>query len=306
LACPDAQATLHARLAARFSQPLVASLPAEPAIKSTARITDRLYICQYLGNTKRSEQPCATRLAYWVPVPMPIPDYLETLARFDLEKLKAGADLCLDANGDIAITRDGYLQMGNTTVNAMFRLVEKWRATHETAMVLFAEISKANNLTATMVEAAQHQLVLSQTRQYLEAQEQIGAVKEVSATLAGTVFVTLNNTLQRFRKDIAASSQAWESRGPLVHGRSIGAIASAASANFRHYDEWAATPVPTRQQLESMEVICGVICCDAVDHRGHRTLRTNVCDQLLAAVCGGSLEALDDRTFEFCKAIADF
>jgi hypothetical protein len=196
--------------------------------------------------------------------------------------------------------------MGDTPVNAMFRLVERWRATHETTVVLFAEISKAENLLATMVKVAQEQLELGHTRQYLETQEKIGAVREVSTTLAGTIFVTLNSTLQRFRKDIAAPSEAWESRSPLVHGRSIGAIASAASANFRHYDEWAATPVPTGQQLESMRVICSVVGCDVMDQHGHRTLRTNVCDQLLTAVCGGSLETLDNRTFEFCKAIANY
>jgi len=237
---------------------------------------------------------------------MSIPDYLETLSRFGLEKLKTGADLCLDASGNIAITRDGNFQMGDATVNAMFRLVERWRATHETAVVLFAEIRKAENAIATMGKAAQEQLALGQMRQYLETQEQIGAVREVSTTLAGTIFVTLNNTLRRFRKDIALPPQAWESRGPLIHGRSIGAIASAASANFRHYDEWASTPEPTRQQLESMEVICGVMRWDVTDQNGYRVLRTNVCSQLLTAVCSWSLETLDDRTFEFCKAIVSF
>jgi hypothetical protein len=53
-------------------------------------------------------------------------------------------------------------------------------------------------------------------------------------------------------------------------------------------------------------VICSVLRCDVLDQHGHRTLRTNVCDRLLTAVCGGTLETLDNRTFEFCKAVANF
>jgi hypothetical protein len=88
--------------------------------------------------------------------------------------------------------------------------------------------------------------------------------------------------------------------------QSIGEIASAASINFRHYDEWAATSAPTPLQLRSMRVLAKVLGCDAVDQRVPPTLRANVCDRMLALVCGGSPDALAERMFEYCKAIAGF
>jgi hypothetical protein len=51
----------------------------------------------------------------------------------------------------------------------------------------------------------------------METQERVAAVKEMAATFAGAVFVTLNNTLQRFREDIGikASDAKWTSSGCL-------------------------------------------------------------------------------------------
>ncbi|MBK7301100.1 MAG: hypothetical protein IPI79_12675 [Moraxellaceae bacterium] len=71
---------------------------------------------------------------------MPLEGYNETLARFQLEKLKVCADLHVDKSGNIAITRDGDLQMGNTQVNAMFRLVERWRHSESTINELVAKV----------------------------------------------------------------------------------------------------------------------------------------------------------------------
>jgi hypothetical protein len=100
----------------------------------------------------------------------------------------------------------------------MFRLVERWRATHQTSDVLFEEACGAQDLACAMTTAAEEHLVLHKTREYLEMREQVAAVREISTTLAGTIFVTLNNTLQRFRKDLGASSQDCESHGPLIQG----------------------------------------------------------------------------------------
>jgi hypothetical protein len=240
---------------------------------------------------------------------MVIPDYLETLSRFGLQRPSSGeADSTLDAAGNIAITRDGDFQMGGTAVNAMFRLVDRWRVTDQATRALFLQIKDAESLASAMTGETAGQLALGKVKLYLETHEQVAAVKEMAATFAGTIFVTLNNTLQRFREDIGIkeSDARWTSSGWLIQEHSIGEIASAASNNFRHYDEWAATSAPTMQQLRSMRVVAKVLGCDAVDQRGHPTLRANVCDRMLAPVCGGSPDSLAERMFEYCKVIAGF
>jgi hypothetical protein len=240
---------------------------------------------------------------------MSIPNYLETLSRFGLQQLQSGeADLTLDANGNIARTRDGDWQMGSASVNAVFRLVERWRVTDKASRALFLHINDAESQASVMAVEAAQQLALHETRRYLETQERIAALKEQSASFAGTVFVTLNSTLQRFRQDlgISESDAKWTSSGQLIQERSIAEIASAASANFRHYDEWAAASTPNGLQLGSMRIIAKVLGCDVVDQSGHPTLRTNVCDRMLAALCGGSPDVLAERMFGYCKAVADF
>lgn len=237
-----------------------------------------------------------------------IPDYLETLSRFGLQRLISGeADCILDAAGNIAVTRDGDWQMGNTEVNAMFRLVNRWRVTDQATRALLLQIKDAESLASAMTEEIAGLLTLEPKR-YVETQERIEAVKEMAATFAGTVFVTLSNALQRFRKDIGISESdaKWTSSGRLIQEYSIGEIASAAAANFRHYDEWDATSTFKPQQLDSIQVIAKVLGYDATDQRRHQAFRGNVCDQILASVCGGSPDLLAERMFEYCKAIAGF
>jgi len=239
---------------------------------------------------------------------MVIPDYFETLSRFGLQRLRSGeADLILNAAGNIAVTRDGDFQMGGTAVNAMFRLVNRWRVTDQATRVLFLQIKDAESLASVMTEETAGLLTLEPKR-YVETQERVEAVKEMAATFAGAVFVTLNNTLRRFREDIEIkeTDAKWTSSGRLIQGQSIGQIASAASNNFRHYDDWAATDTPTQLHLRSMQVLAKVLGCNPVDQSGHPTLRTNVCDRMLAPVCGGSPDVLAERMFEYCKAIAGF
>jgi hypothetical protein len=239
---------------------------------------------------------------------MVIPDYLETLSRFGLQRLSSGeADLVLDGNGNIAATKDGVWKMGDTPVNAMFRLVDRWRVTDQATRALFLQIKDAESLASAMTEETVGLLTLEPKR-YVETQERVAAVKEMAATFAGTVFVILNNSLQRFRLDIGIkeSDREWTSSGRLIQEHSIGEIASAAAANFRHYDEWAATSSPTNLQLRSMRVLAKVLCCDAVDQGRHPTLQTNVCDRVLATMCGGSPDSLAECMFEYCKVIAEF
>ena len=76
---------------------------------------------------------------------MPLKEYDETLAQFQLENLRNRIDLQVDKNGNIAMTRDGQLQMGNTQSNAIFRLVERWRESESTINELFIPMLRASS-----------------------------------------------------------------------------------------------------------------------------------------------------------------
>jgi hypothetical protein len=69
---------------------------------------------------------------------MSLPGFDETLIRFGLEALKSRVDLQVSKSDDIAVTRDGILQMGNAQVNGLFRLVERWRRSESTISDLFS------------------------------------------------------------------------------------------------------------------------------------------------------------------------
>ena len=87
---------------------------------------------------------------------------------------------------------------------------------------------------------------------------------------------------------------------------SIGEIYQAAAANFRHYDEWASTKNLTKQQLESMSVLCGLLGCPVSSAKGYRSIRTNVCDQVLLKVSKESVDNLHEITFDYAKKLANY
>ena len=193
---------------------------------------------------------------------MSLPDYYETLGRFGLDELKTRVDLQLTASGDIAVTRDGDLQMGNTRVNALFRLVERWRQSDSTINELFRPMLRAarqlDELQMARANDEGPSLRLN-PKAYHEVTGSILECQSVSATLAGAVFVVLNNLLQRFRLDLGASDDDWSAAGTMINTYSVGEIIASAAANFRHCDEWASSKTPTRTQRRSMDVLCGLL-----------------------------------------------
>ena len=240
---------------------------------------------------------------------MPIREFDETLSRFGLDRLKRGLDLQLTETGDLATTRDGDLQLGNTQANALFRLVERWRHSETTIGELFP----------TMVRAAAELKKLSEARDRGEAPElhvnpmEYHATTEaiieadlLSSTLAGAIFVILNNLLIRLKLDLGASHEEWRLAAPLIKGQSVGQIVSAAAANFRHFDEWSATRMPTKEQLKSMNVLCAVLGCPVQSAKGFPTIRSNVCGAVLEHLVQGSLDTLHESTFAYAKSLAKY
>lgn len=232
-----------------------------------------------------------------------------TLSRFGLERLKVGLDLQLTKSGDIAITRDGDLQLGNTQKNALFRFVERWRYSESTIAELFGPMVQEARTLERLSGARERDEgpSLSQAPQtYHDETEAIAEAQLISSTLAGSIFVILNSLLQRLKLDLNASADEWHTSGPVIGGFSVGEIFAAAAANFRHYDEWAATRAPKENQTFSMKVLCGVLNTPVLTTWGFPTIRTNVCGEVLILLCRGSVESLHEITFDFAKSIAKF
>ncbi|MDY7545499.1 hypothetical protein QN360_08755 [Glaciimonas sp. CA11.2] len=239
---------------------------------------------------------------------MSLPGYDETLTRFCLGKLKAGVDLQLTKSGDIALTRDGDLQAGNTQINALFRLVERWRQSESTVSDLFAPMLRASQqleeLSKTRALDKGPSLSMN-PKDYHDVTESILEYQSVSSVLAGSILLVLNNLLQRLKKDLNASDDEWKLAGTKINNNSIGVIFTAAAANFRHHDEWACAKRPNTQQLQSMEVLCKGLNLPVLTH-GFPTIRTNVCGQILMSLSHGSVDHLHQITFEYAKALSKY
>lgn len=240
---------------------------------------------------------------------MPLQEFDLTLSRFGLEKLKNGLDLQLTKNGNIAVTRDGDFQLGNTQKNALFRLVERWRHSESTIAELFGPMVRtARTLEALSGarERGEGPSLIQDPRTYHEETEAIVESQLMSSTLAGSIFVILNNLLQRLRLDLNASSDDWHLSMPAISNFSVGEIFAAAAANFRHYDEWAATKVLDEKQKNHMKILCGLLNTPVLTEQGFPAIRTNVCGDVLMLITRGSIDTLHKVTFDYAKSLAKY
>lgn len=238
---------------------------------------------------------------------MPLQDYDQTLTRFGLESLKSGLDLQVTKGGDIAITRDGDLQLGNSRTNGMFRFIERWRQSEAAIAELFGPMKRAAEKLETLSSARENGSGPSLSRnpkEYHEATDSIVEAQLVSATLAGAIAVIQHNLLVRLKLDLNASEDEWRKASPVFGGYSLGEIFSAAAANFRHYDEWASTKSPTVKQLASMKVLCSLLNVPVLTAHGHPSIRTNVCGEVLMLVSRGSIDSLHQLTVGYAKSLA--
>ena len=235
---------------------------------------------------------------------MPIPGYFETLTRFGLQELKEG-DLQVH-DGNWAVTPDGDCQFGTTRVNALFRLVERWRVNQPTLEQLYGDLySRAQRLKEVLKAGAQGRgpSLSREPVQYHEESEALGDYESGASVYAGAILVVLNNLLQRCRQDLRASETQWVAANPKIEGHSVGVVFAAAAANFRHHDEWArATKIDERERA-SMEPLCAVLGKDLWT-QGRPTLRTNVCREVLLKVSEGSTDHLYRLMFDYAKTLA--
>jgi hypothetical protein len=235
---------------------------------------------------------------------MPIPGYFETLTRFGLEELKQG-DIQAH-NGLWAMTPDGDFQFGNTRINALFRLVERWRVNQPTLEQLYGALpSNAHRLKEVSKARAQGigPSLLREPVQYHEETEALGDYESAASVYAGAILVVLNNVMQRCRQDLHASESRWVSANPKIEGHSVGVVFAAAAANFRHHDEWARATKIDHRQRASMESLCAMLDKDLLS-QGRPTLRTNVCREVLLTISEGSTDRLYQLMFDYAKALA--
>jgi hypothetical protein len=237
---------------------------------------------------------------------MPVVDYLETLDRFGLHELKSGGDLQIE-NGDLVLTRDGDLKLGDDRFNALFRLVQRWRLNESAIEGLFLSTETyAQRLAQVMGERTSGigPSLGADPAGFHEMTDAIGESESGSSVFAGAILVVINNLLQRFRLDLGVSADKWNTAAPQFFGHSLGEVVAAAAANFRHHDEWASSPQPNKQQMTSMVILAPMLGLPAVDERGFRTIRSNVCREILEALSGESVEWLHDLVFQFAKDLA--
>lgn len=238
---------------------------------------------------------------------MPPQEFDQTLVRFGLENLKSGLDLQLTKSGDIAVTRDGDLQLGNSRTNGMFRFIERWRQSEAAITELFGPMARAVERLESYSSARANGEGPALSRDPQAYHEVTGFIIEsqlVSSTLAGSIAVIQNNLLQRLKLDLNASEDEWHQATPAFQGFSLGEIFYAAAANFRHYDEWASTKSPKGQQLSSMKVLCGLLDLPLLTAHGFPSIRTNVCDRVLMRLSQGSIEMLHQLSVGYAKSLA--
>ena len=237
---------------------------------------------------------------------MRMTDYDQALAVFDLSKLKTKGlvDLHLDANGNIAMTRDGDLQMGEARVNALFRLLERWRISQFTVDELYATWRSTREELKTIRSQHKNSSLVTDPRKFHSEAESISELEENSGILAGAIFVVLNNLLQRFKQDLDISQSP--TAGSTSTQPPFEAVIMAAAANLRHYDEWAGSHATNSQQQKSVSVLCHFLGMQPNGASGRPAIRSNVCGLVLEKLSDDAVETLYRKLFDCAKAAARY
>lgn len=235
---------------------------------------------------------------------MRIANYDQTLSKFGLEKLKTRVDLCLDSHGNMATNRDGGLASGPPPVNALFRLVERWRVSEYTIGELF-NAWQQTKLELSNLESVHNRSSLTiGPRRYMTEVESIGELQENCGILAGAIFVSLSNLLQRFAKDLEIKQN---SSTNCIHSQNeFYAVVISAANNFRHYDEWAALSESKGKPKRSIDPLCDFLGIPKGPPDARPSITTNVCSPVLEKLSNGSADTLHTALFEFAKNAANY
>lgn len=201
------------------------------------------------------------------------PPYDAFVERYGLHMLKEGGDLQI-VDGDLALTKDRDLMLGDKSYNALFRLAEHWRHSAPHVAVLMDLLDQmAGNLCeaqrrlddAAVAETQRKQeaWTFGASSEFLRAwhshyDEEGGAVfgQEI---YAGCIIMLASNALLRFWDDLDRPEGPWRNCRRQFGGRSVGEILIASANGFRHADEWVKTRPMTAQQRRSADVLTSTL-----------------------------------------------
>jgi len=223
---------------------------------------------------------------------------------YGLEMLKTGGDLSVE-NGNIAVTKDGDLKLGDTAHNALFRFTQAWRLNSQHLHFLFGLIGSMRD-RRTSLDGELNQIVFSKGAAepgatFHRIRDEQRAAEYGSDTYAGCVILLLSGLLLRFRDDAEATVSDWTNAGPQFGGCSVGQLIVASANGFRHDDEWSKTRVPTPQQQTSQNILSKALGSMPV----LRYEAPGRCPEVLDMLSkNGDFDALGEKIFSFAHEIA--
>lgn len=242
-----------------------------------------------------------------------ITPYDDVVDAYNLAILKEVGDWSLDDTGDLVLTKDGDIKVGDTAYNGLFRLVQTWRFSEVHLRYLFATMNKmlawheslGDRMNAIGVD--RHARMMGGhfgpddtfAEAFHDVCDQQATAIFGAGIYGGSLMLMLSGALLRLRDDIDGKMN-WTKVGPLFNGYSVGEIVEAGANGFRHAHEWANSPVPTARQKPSREIITGALLGRPVsDESG-----PGRCVELLHLLSRGDFEGLATNIFAFAHSLA--
>lgn len=237
-----------------------------------------------------------------------VPTYESIVRKHALGAILAGGDLQLTPRGDIAVTADGDLKFGNDKCNAVHRLVLRWCFNARILETLFTLVMQESQ-RMQQAESDRNFIggSLFTNRALIETFHALAGDKAAGefggAACGGAIMVVISNILLRYKHDLKSVNPKWEGIEPKCSGYSFGEVVVAAANNFRHHDEWARTTAPDVRQQKSIDVINAALTYSGLVSASVAPWRRNACVDLVKVIGGSDFAQLEQRFFEFAKAV---
>jgi hypothetical protein len=220
------------------------------------------------------------------------------------------------ANGDLALTVDFDLKVGDDQQNALSRLVRHWSFNEPALRASFHYVTDAFDREKALNDRVERLVptILEPSAQlrYRAIQEELAVLSFSRDAFAGGIMVVLANLLHRLRVDLGIPNPdpktrtppEWYDAPPAFAGHSFGAVLDAAAANFRHHDEWARALNASYLQMRSIPVIADVLGKPMAPDGSRHPVRSNEAPEVLVAIAGTDCEQLHAKFWEFAKSLA--
>lgn len=194
--------------------------------------------------------------------------YKNVVDTYNIKILKTVATIQISETGGPKMI-NGDFQLGDIKYNAMFRLVQKWRASAPNLSNEFSSTTKLQdqirhyrnekNKIANILHSNPDKIP------YLHGlNDKIASCVSQIESMAGNIIMILDNLLDRFYKDlglqnIESLNKPSNSGINLINKYTFGEIVIAAANNYRHHGEWAITNKLTKRQQKSIKVIGAIL-----------------------------------------------